>query len=408
MSLALLFSVLLAVIAPLAARQIEKYDTVHAAIDAFVLMVILGLVFLWLLPEALASAGLWGAVVAVAAFVTPWIGEQLWRRYQAESHRLLLLIAAGAIAVHAISDGVLLSVWRDQPHAGWLEFGMVVHRFVVSITIWWLLQTVLSPRGTYMMLVLMAALTIGGYLLTGIVADISAPVTMGVWQALAAGSLMHVIMHPTDTQQHSHSAPISAPIATSITLPRPTYDKPGAMARLGSLLGLVFIGLLLINHGAEHHAPEEHLDFSHDNMGVAQHNHAAFDTELLMQVGHVIAPLLLGIAVLWPMAAYLRQRGGAGLAVYYQGLVSQAPWALFAWILLTAAAYISGVEPQVYALDFLPAPGWWLMIWLGLSIILLLERGARLFFAAVLGVLPHRHAHQHDSSAPIHIHHHLQ
>lgn len=358
MDYALIFSVLVLVAAPLLARLVARMPSIKAGLDGFVLLTVVGLITLTLLPEALSHGGLLGLMVAVLGFTLPWIAELLFHKSEEMTHRVLMLIAALALVVHAASDGALLAFANTSDDGPFLATGIVLHRIGVAIAVWWLLRPVLTTIGGIAVLAALGVMTIVGYLMVLFAGEWYDVPLSGYWQAFAAGSLFHVVLHPLEDHD--------------------TVPDRGAIAahRIGTALGILFVVALIGAHYLQH-APGP--------MGPMPHGDH-HDVDLIAAVGRLIAPIAL-LAILGA-AAYGRLKQDGTLAAY-SAVQRIMPWTLAGWIAVTIVGVL---QP-----DLMPAPsGGHLMLafWLVLLSVTLVHTGARSFFSVLMPRFPaHSHSH---------------
>jgi hypothetical protein len=359
---ALILSVVVLLAAPLLARLSSRVPHVKGALDGFVLITVLGLITLTLLPEALAHGGGWGLLIAAIGFSLPWITEFLFHRAEEMTHRVVLLVAALALVVHAASDGAILAFANESETGDFVATGILLHRIGVAIAVWWLLRPVLSTAGGLLVLAGLGAMTVVGYLLALFAGEWYNIPLVGYWQAFAAGSLLHVILHPLE--EHN-----PAPSGNTIVA-----------HRIGTALGLVFV-LSLISAHYLHHTPGPLGDMPIHGM------HHAVD--LLNAVGRLLAPILLLVLLL---AAVLPQVYGKGFAQSYLSLKRVAPWTVLFW--LVTAVF---VELSPFALPS-PSGGMILFaIWLAAVSAILIHMGARAFFTTLMPrYRGHKHSHGHS------------
>ncbi len=362
MELALILSVLLLLAAPLLAQLVARLPALKGGLDGFVLVTVLGLVTLTLLPEALAHSGVLAILIAAFGFSMPWIAEVLFHRAEEMTHRVVMLVAALALVVHAASDGAILAFAGQSDHGSFVATGVLLHRIGVAIAVWWLLRPVLTTWAGVAVLAALGVMTVIGYVMVVYAGDWYHIPLVGYWQAFAAGSLLHVVLHPLDDHN-------TAPNANNLWA-----------HRLGTVAGIVFL-IALIGAHYLHHAPSDVTMIS------AHEAHHVVD--LMATIGRLTAPLLL--LALLAVAAYTKIYGGT-LQAAYASARRLAPWTLVAWFVMTIAAELSPYE--------IPAPkGGHIMfgLWLGIICFILIHSGARIFFSQLLpkGKL-HRHSHGHS------------
>jgi len=330
-----------------------------SGLDGFVLLTVIGLITITLLPEALNHGGLIGLFVAILGFTLPWIAEFLFHKAEQMTHRVLMLVAALALVVHAASDGAILAFANTSTGGAFLATGIVLHRIGVAVAVWWLLRPVLTTLGGIAVLASLGVMTIVGYLMVYFAGEWYNVPLIGYWQAFAAGSLFHIVMHPLEDYD--------------------TAPAPNTLLshRIGTALGIVFVTALIAAHYLQH---------TPGPLGPMPGHDTHHDVDMLAAVGRLIAPLALLVIV--GAAAYGRLHKG-GLASAYRAVQKITPWTLAFWLAGTVTAVL---QP-----DLLPAPeggSLVLTIWLIIMSAVLVHTGARSFFAVLL---PRMASHRHHS-----------
>ena len=133
---------------PLIYRGARARRTV-AAVDAFALVGVAGLVLVHILPQSFELAGWWVLPVAVLGAVGPGLlcGTRLFSGR--ESRVVALPLALLAIALHALLDGVAIA--SDEAGAAHgsseLALAVVLHRVPVGLGIWWLVRPLYGAAG---------------------------------------------------------------------------------------------------------------------------------------------------------------------------------------------------------------------------------------------------------------------
>lgn len=363
MDIVLALSVLILLAAPLLARVVDRVPVLKSGIDGFVLMTVLGLVTLTLLPESLERVGGWGLLVAFIGFILPWASEFLFHKTEEITHRIVMLVATLALIIHAASDGALLAVAKDSVHGSFLATGVLLHRIGVAIAVWWLLRPVLTTWGGISVLAAMGVMTIVAYLMVIFAGEWYNVPLAGYWQAFAAGSLMHVVLHPIG--DHGH-----APKATTLT-----------SHRIGTGLGILFVVALIASHYYDHGPTLE-------SSGLHSHTMSHF-FDYMASVGSLIAPvallLMAGFAIYGKM--------NANLSSAYRRLQQVTPWTLALWF---AVALTDNVIPGILPMPSGISPLF--VLWIAALVPILIHTGARSFFAALLPSFMMKHTHSHTHS----------
>ena len=192
----LALSLVALVLGPAAYGAARVAGHMMAALDGFVFVAITGLVVIHILPESVGLAG-WLAVVGVAVGVwLPTLIEHRLRPMARQVHVVTLVFGLIAIAVHAFTDGLALGTdLGDQGRTHMLPMAVVVHRLPVGLTVWFLLRPLYGRRVAIAVLALMALATMAGFLSGAAVLATLESRVWGLFQALVAGTLLHVVLH---------------------------------------------------------------------------------------------------------------------------------------------------------------------------------------------------------------------
>ena len=230
----LLTSLLALFLGPLLARAFRRSDRVLAALDGFVIAAILGLVVLHILPHAVALGGLPVMAAAVAGLLLPSLVERrLPTRGAGRASRGVILLIAVGLAVHAALDGAALALPGDPAgeEAGGvlLAFGVLLHRVPEGLAVWGAAKPLWGTAGALALIALIAVATSVGFGYGGgLLTELSGPF-LGAFEALVAGTLLHVVV--------GHRLPALA-----------SASPHRAIAAAGAIVGVVGHLLLLDTH----------------------------------------------------------------------------------------------------------------------------------------------------------------
>lgn len=201
-------------------------------LDGYVVAAVGGLVLAHLLPEAMAEVG---GVAVLAAVVGFWLPVVIERRLFARGW--VLGLALVGLAVHDMMDGAALVEHGGGHGHETLALGVILHRVAVGLVVWWAVR----PRtGTAVALALMAgmaAATVVGYVFGGRITATLAPGPLAAFEALVAGSLLHVVLHES--------------VAGTAGAGAPVQGRPRLWAAVGALAGLATAVTALVEPAAE-------------------------------------------------------------------------------------------------------------------------------------------------------------
>lgn len=229
-------------------------------LDGFVLVSISGLVLLDVMPEAFADGGWWSLGFLVTGLIGPTLLEHGLSRVRRGAHLAALALAIVGLVLHSLGDGAALIAEDIHTH-GALGLAIAIHSVPVGLVVWWLLYPVFGAWLPALALVAMCIGTVVGYTFGVTVAAFLGMDGWAWFQALIAGSILHVIFgrpHLDEDTAHHHSvAPFEG---------------------LGNLAALAVLALLTFAHG--------------DDPAVSPFVRASLELALMA------APLLLGAHVL--------------------------------------------------------------------------------------------------------------
>jgi hypothetical protein len=351
MPIILLFATLAALASgPLWYLLARRRPALLSFLDGFVLVSITGLVLLDVLPEAFGEGGLWSLGFLALGLLGPTALEHGLARVRRGAHLLALGLAIVGLVLHSLGDGAALVGEAAHTH-GALGLAIAIHSVPVGLVVWWLLYPVFGAWLPALALAAMCAGTVTGYLLGVSVAGLLGTAGWAWFQALVAGSILHVIFgrpHLDEDAAHHQSLP--------------PFEGLGNLAAL----------LALAAFALAHETPQSPLSVA------------------LLRLGLDLAPFALlahALLVLRAWRGWGRPRAALGAALR-AGLVDAvdrtAVWAVGALTLAAMLLTLAGTALQI--VDRFAA---WRWLCLGVVVALyassLLRRGGRAWLAALFG-----------------------
>ncbi|BAH39872.1 hypothetical membrane protein [Gemmatimonas aurantiaca T-27] len=198
------------VIGPLLSRYARSRPSVIAFVDGFIVVSIGGLVLLDVVPHALEHRDLIAMLCMALGYLVPGLVERMLQYGVRQTHTAILGLALLGVAVHSVLDGSALAQSHTQP-GSLLGYGVLLHQIPVGLTVWWVLRD-RARLMSWLVLLLMAIMTVAGYVAEPTVLA-WLPDRAALWfEALVGGSLLHVIGHATHEHEeaeaetgHAHS-----------------------------------------------------------------------------------------------------------------------------------------------------------------------------------------------------------
>ena len=339
-------SVAALLVGPAIHRVARREPVTMAALDNFVLVVVVGLVTLEIFPAALALAGPLALLALLLGALGPALADGPLHRASHGTHAAALTLGIVGVVLHSITDGVALAsahAHGSNNHA--LEAAVIAHQLPVSVAVWWLLSPVGPVRATAAMIGLGLA-TIAGFLLAdGLLAALDTA-WLGALQALFAGFLLHVLAHrsgPVDP--HGSHAP-RARIAAS----------------LGGLVGVALLALLALD---DHAHADDHLTSMPDALAdLARASAPVLLAALALRRGatailHALdraAPWLTASLLIAPTLAPHANHVAGLLGDLIPGLSAGLPFGLQLLLLAALAVPIHALAPALPPLAALLVP----------------------------------------------------
>lgn len=213
-NLLLWFSLAVLFIGPVLDFLIKKKTLLKQFIDGFTLLVLLDLVFLHILPHTMEESGWLSLILFFMAMILPGQIEKHTHRKRAhQTHNITLTLALVGIILHAFTDGLGLidtnTMHGDLKGSSWLPLAILLHRLPVALAIWWLVSEQVNKRMALLSLIGLSLATLIGYY-SGInfLLPLMQQSSFGLFEALIAGFLMHILFHTHDPQAESKKAKI--------------------------------------------------------------------------------------------------------------------------------------------------------------------------------------------------------
>jgi uncharacterized membrane protein YraQ (UPF0718 family) len=169
---------------PLAYRMAERSRALRAAVDGFSIVTVASLALLELAPHALAEAGLWGFVPLVLGFVIPTWLHRLEALGRFSDHVLVF-----ALLLHSAIEAAALGT-AAPPQAEALGLAILAHQLPVGLAAY----SVSTSRKTgWLVIVSLSVAMVAGFSSGQWASDIASSGQIAWLEALAAGSLLHVL-----------------------------------------------------------------------------------------------------------------------------------------------------------------------------------------------------------------------
>ena len=246
----LVLSLLPLALGPLLVAWAKRARGTAVWLDAFVIVTVGGMLLLHILPESLHRGGLWALAAFFVGLLGPVLAEHGLTPSGKSTRAIALAIALLALLFHSMLDGIGLRsdelLADSEPTAGGeiLIWAVLLHRVLEGLGIWWVVPRTLGTPVAIIATLVLAAGTVLGFSLGGVVFEHTPAHTIALFEALLCGSLAHILVH-------AH-------------IPPPRAAKAGRFhvaSVIGGLAGVAATVALTLSHGA--HAGHPHDDHAH-------------------------------------------------------------------------------------------------------------------------------------------------
>lgn len=201
----LLFSLIPLWCGPLLFSKLEKNSRWISFLDGFVFVSLIGMIFFSILPESFKDSHAWSLLAFAVGIWLPMLLENVFKFKETATHLASFVMVGFGLFLHTLMDGsMLIHVLDMNKHhdSEMLGLAVVLHRVPLGFGLWWLVRPHFGTRLVLWLLAWMTAGTFMGYLGYLELEEIISPTLNQAFQALVAGSLLHIIFH--NTFQHSH------------------------------------------------------------------------------------------------------------------------------------------------------------------------------------------------------------
>lgn len=170
--------------------------------DIFVMISVTALVLIEVVPETFETAGYWSFVFIGLGLLLPTLMEHVLTKVRREAHFAALAVAIIGLMLHSFGDGTALSLGDGNDEHIALALAVVIHTVPVGLATWWLMFPVFGRGLPAFTLAAMCASTIAGFFFGVEVSSGVDPRAWALFQALIAGSILHVVFGRPHAQGH--------------------------------------------------------------------------------------------------------------------------------------------------------------------------------------------------------------
>jgi len=159
-------------------------------LDALIIAAIAWIIGVHIVPDAFEVAGWPALVVLVLGMAFPYVLRRIFHLATKAMHAALLFIAALALVLHAVIDGIALLPGNGEE----LGIAVILHRLPVGMAIWWTFRPAIGTRAAVAAFALIIGATALAIYFGGPVVALAESRMLALFQVFVAGSLADMVI----------------------------------------------------------------------------------------------------------------------------------------------------------------------------------------------------------------------
>ena len=193
----LIFSLIAIIAGPILHHLLLFNRNVFNVADRIIFIIVGGLVVFHLVPHSFEEIGLYAIPFLALGILIPVFIEKGKESFHHKAHKVALIIIFIGIFLHALLDGMALSIPQKHlhEHSIGLPLAVILHRFPVGLTIWILVNQTYGLKAAVLLICVICVSTVAGFFMYNILFSwISMEVAHSIY-AIVSGSLFHILYH---------------------------------------------------------------------------------------------------------------------------------------------------------------------------------------------------------------------
>lgn len=159
-------------------------------LDALIIAAIAWIIGVHIVPDAVQVAG-WPALAFLAiGMAFPYALRRIFHLATNAMHTALLFIAALALVLHAVIDGIALLPGSGEQ----LSIAVILHRLPVGMAIWWTFRPAIGTKAAVAAFALIVSATALSVYFGGPVIELAESRVLALFQVFVAGSLADMVI----------------------------------------------------------------------------------------------------------------------------------------------------------------------------------------------------------------------
>jgi hypothetical protein len=184
-----LFSTLALLLGPFIYALGRRNRAVRHGLDAFIIFAVAWIIGVHIIPESIETGGLLAIPFLAAGIAFPIVMQRVLHVATGTTHFAMTILAAMALALHAIIDGIALIPGYGEH----LPAAVILHRLPVGMAIWWTFRPTIGRASAIAAFVIIIAATGSAFYSAAPVIELAESRNLALFQAFVSGSLIDLV-----------------------------------------------------------------------------------------------------------------------------------------------------------------------------------------------------------------------
>lgn len=164
--------------------------TVRRGLDVFIIIAVAWIIGVHIIPDAVKTGGLLAVVFLGIGIVFPLVMQRVLHLATGTTHFAMSVLAAVALALHAIIDGIALIPGNGEH----LPTAVMLHRLPVGMAIWWTFRPAIGRASAVAAFVIIIAATGLAFFAASPIVELAESRNLALFQAFVSGSLVDLVV----------------------------------------------------------------------------------------------------------------------------------------------------------------------------------------------------------------------
>jgi hypothetical protein len=168
----------------------RRNKVTERALDVLIIVAIAWIIGVHIVPDAFQIAGWPALVFLILGMAFPYMLRRIFHLASSAMHTALLFIAALALVLHAVIDGIALLPASGER----LGLAVILHRLPVGMAIWWTFRPTIGTKAAIAAFALIITATALAFYFGGPVIELAESRMLALFQVFVAGSLADMVI----------------------------------------------------------------------------------------------------------------------------------------------------------------------------------------------------------------------